>query len=43
MQKDNKPEQILKDDEAKRLSDFFSLLIQIDRRVTKPNYEKQNK
>lgn len=34
---------LLKADEVKRFNDLFSLLIQIDKRATKPNYEKQNK
>lgn len=34
----------LTDDELKRLTDFFSLLIQIDRRITKAKtYGKQSK
>lgn len=40
----NKQKSELKTDEIKRLSDFFSLLIQIDKRVgVSTNYEKQDK
>jgi hypothetical protein len=43
MQKENKQEQTLNDDEAKRLADFFSLLIEIDKRTAnQTKNEKQN-
>lgn len=43
MQKETKQNQELKEDEAKRLTDFFSLLIEIDKRVRKQiKNEKQN-
>ena len=42
--KANNEENNLSDEELKRLTDFFSILIQIDKRVNKTKiYEKQDK